>query len=514
MSDGMSIPGWLTPVSWFFVALAALLAGVILVDIAFRGYRQPVGAMSAIWPMTALYLGPLAVWAYYRWGRPSSPKWQGEHPKTPQKISAAALTGATPGGAASTIGHFIGVPLILLTGITIAGLDLWAMIAAVAIIATAVLFAYEFFFSTVPARGLSGAQGLGVAAFIAFRRRDGRLDALPGLWVGNATGDRRHVLLPDADRVDARLPDRLSDGPPARPARRQSRRLTLRRISVAASALVVTVAFAACGREESTEADGAATSASAQTAAESLEHIHGLGVSDDTLYIATHNGLWAASEGQSKAQRVGESRQDIMGFSIVSDELFVGSGHPDPSQNQPPHLGLIQSRDGGESWKNVSLLGEADFHSLEASGQRIYGFDGTQGRIMVSSDGGRSWRQRRPPAGVFALAVDPGDRNRVMTSTDQGLFVSANAGQEWKLVNDQLAGLLAWPATTKLYLVDGQGQVQLSPDGGKQWRVVGSIDGQPAAFIADGDDLYAALADGSVKRSDDGGRSWTVTVTP
>ena len=164
----MSTPGWLTPVSWFFVALAALSAAVILFDIV-RGYRQRVGAMNVIWPMTALYLGPVAVWAYYRWGRLSSTKWQTEHPGTPQKsLSAAALTGGTPGGAASTIGHFLGVPIIVFTGITIAGLDLWAMIAAVAIIATAVLFAYEFFYSTVPARGLSGAQGVGVAAFIAF----------------------------------------------------------------------------------------------------------------------------------------------------------------------------------------------------------------------------------------------------------------------------------------------------------------------------------------------------------
>ena len=87
-----------------------------------------------------------------------------------------------------------------------------------------------------------------------------------------------------------------------------------RRISIAASALVVTVAFAACGDEGPTEVDGAATPASAQTAAETLEHIHGLGVSDDTLYIATHNGFWSSAEGQSKAQRVGESRQDVMGF--------------------------------------------------------------------------------------------------------------------------------------------------------------------------------------------------------
>ena len=169
MPTDMSTPGWLTPVSWFFVALAALSAAVILFDIVVRGYRQRVGAMNVIWPMTALYLGPVAIWAYYRWGRLGSPKWQTEHPGTMQKsLSAAALTGGTPGGAASTIGHFLGVPIIVFTGITIAGLDLWAMIAAVAIIATAVLFAYEFLYSTVPARGLSGVQGVGVAAFIAF----------------------------------------------------------------------------------------------------------------------------------------------------------------------------------------------------------------------------------------------------------------------------------------------------------------------------------------------------------
>ena len=289
----------------------------------------------------------------------------------------------------------------------------------------------------------------------------------------------------------------------------------LRRFLMAASAALAVAAFAACGSEDPTEADGAATQSAAQPAAEAPEHIHGLGVtSDDTLYIATHNGLWAASKGETEAQRVGDSRQDIMGFSMISDDVFVASGHPDLSQNQPPHLGLIKSRDGGESWQNVSLLGEADFHALAASGEQVYGFDGTQGRLMVSSDAGRSWEQRTPPAGVFALAVDPTDRNRVMASTEQGLFVSADAGKQWKLVNNELAGLLAWPTATKLFLVDGQGDVRVSTDSGKQWRVVGSIGGQPAAFIADGDDLYAALADGSVKRSSDGGRTWTARITP
>jgi hypothetical protein len=79
---------------------------------------------------------------------------------------------------------------------------------------------------------------------------------------------------------------------------------------------------------------------------------------------------------------------------------------------------------------------------------------------------------------------------------------------------DDTAGLLAWPAADQLYLVDGQGQVQHSGDGGRQWQPTGSIGGQPAAFIADESGLYAALADSTVKRSTDGGATWTVRATP
>jgi len=133
---------------------------------------------------------------------------------------------------------------------------------------------------------------------------------------------------------------------------------------------------------------------------------------------------------------------------------------------------------------------------------------------MVSSDGGRSWQQRMPPAGVFGLAIDPANRDRVVVSTERGLFSSTTAGKSWRPVDARLAGLLAWPRPKQLYLIDGQGQVQLSRDGGRVWQVVGDVGGQPAAFIASGTDLYAALGDGSVKRLTDGGRLWTVRATP
>ncbi len=162
------IPMWLTVISWIFVGLALLCAVAILYDIYGRGYRQRTSVMGAVWPITALYLGPLALWAYNRWGRPRSEKWQKEHGIAPEKsLSAAGVAGGTPGGAASAVGHVLGVPLVVFSGLTIAGLDLWAMILVIAVIAVVLLFVFEYFFSTVPARGLPSGKGVGVALLIA-----------------------------------------------------------------------------------------------------------------------------------------------------------------------------------------------------------------------------------------------------------------------------------------------------------------------------------------------------------
>jgi len=162
------VPGWLTAISWVFVALAVLSAGALLYDVYGRGYRQRVRAMEAVWPISALYLGPLALLVYARWGRPRSEKWQREHGGAPEKsLSAAAATGGLSGGAASTVAHFIGVPLVVLSGLTLFGIDLWALIAVIGVLATALLFVFEYFLSTAQGRGVASRAGVGVALLIA-----------------------------------------------------------------------------------------------------------------------------------------------------------------------------------------------------------------------------------------------------------------------------------------------------------------------------------------------------------
>jgi hypothetical protein len=285
-------------------------------------------------------------------------------------------------------------------------------------------------------------------------------------------------------------------------------------VGAAILGLMLASAIAACGGD-----DSAVEPAEQQPAdqSKSVQHIHGLGVgaSDGTLYVATHTGLFKATEGQQQMRRIGDSEQDIMGFSVVARDRFIGSGHPDPNDgSSPPNLGLIESRDGGKTWKSISLLGEADFHVLQSLGERVYGYDGTQGRLMVSTDGGHQWAQRTPPAAMFDLAIDPRDPDRIVVATERGIFSSTNAGKGWRQQRDDTAGLLAWPAADRLYLIDGQGQVQHSSDRGRRWQPDGDIGGQPVAFIASDSELYAALADSTVKVSSDGGANWTVRASP
>ena len=61
----------LTAVAWIALGLGVVCAMVIVGDIAFVS-PQKMWIMNVVWPMTALYSGPIGLLAYYRAGRLSS----------------------------------------------------------------------------------------------------------------------------------------------------------------------------------------------------------------------------------------------------------------------------------------------------------------------------------------------------------------------------------------------------------------------------------------------------------
>lgn len=275
----------------------------------------------------------------------------------------------------------------------------------------------------------------------------------------------------------------------------------------AAAAAVATIAVVIVIVAGGDGGGGEAASPSAE-AAQPIADVHGVGVdpSDGALYIATHSGLFRSPEGTDTAARVDAPEQDLMGFSVAGPGRFIASGHPGPGQDLPPALGLIESRDGGETWQSLSLQGEADFHVLRAAGQTAYAYDG---RLMATGDGGRSWDELTAPGEIVDLAPSPTDPKRVLAATGEGLRVSQDGGRSWRPGGLPGPALLAWAKPRSVFAVDGEGTVYAARDPAAEWRSVGAVQGPPAAFAADRKgNLYFARADGSVDASADGGQTW------
>jgi len=157
-------PLWLTVLAWCALGGAFICAGWILLDIFGRGFRQPMGVMEAVWPITALYFGPVAVWGYLRWGRPRSQRWQRQHGEPPQAPSwTSTALGVSHCGAGCTLGDIIAEFAVFAFGFQIAGLALGAEYIGDYVLALLLGIVFQYF-AIAPMRGLGLRQGLVQAA--------------------------------------------------------------------------------------------------------------------------------------------------------------------------------------------------------------------------------------------------------------------------------------------------------------------------------------------------------------
>jgi hypothetical protein len=276
----------------------------------------------------------------------------------------------------------------------------------------------------------------------------------------------------------------------------------MNRANAALTAVVLGAALltGACAKDMPTTAPPAEENAS-------VGHIHGLGVdpADDSLYVATHFGLFHVDE-SGRPSRVADRYQDTMAFTVVGPGHFLGSGHPDLTEDLPAHLGLIESTDAGETWTPLALQGEADFHILEPAGDALYAYDATSGRLLRTED-------RKSFDEVFQgplISVAAVDENVLLTATDgNGQLVSIDAKSgEARPRGGPIMMYLDTTADGTLAGIDPNGVVQVSSDNGRTWREVGSIGGQPAAFTISDQGWYAAT-ETAVYQSPDDGVTWS-----
>jgi photosystem II stability/assembly factor-like uncharacterized protein len=175
-----------------------------------------------------------------------------------------------------------------------------------------------------------------------------------------------------------------------------------------------------------------------------LHHIHGLAFAPDgkDIVVPAHYGLALYREGRwTKAPG---AAHDFMGFSMTQNAIY-SSGHPAPGTPPRDPLGLVKSTDGGSSWQNLGLAGEADFH-LMAAGYRsgaIYVINAERNSRMpspglyVTEDEGRTWKAAAA-AGlggqVTSIAAHPTSPQIVALGTSTGLYVSRDYGASFRRI--------------------------------------------------------------------------------
>jgi hypothetical protein len=158
---------WIAVVS---LGLSVASAAAIAWDIFARGHRQAMAVMNLVWPVTALYAGPLALGAYWRLGRAAtspeqSSKGRGPHAhghRHPDISASSIALAATHCGAGCTLGDLCAEALLYRFPLSLFGHAIYG--------AWAVDFAFAFvfgiafqYFSIKPMRGLSPGKALAAA---------------------------------------------------------------------------------------------------------------------------------------------------------------------------------------------------------------------------------------------------------------------------------------------------------------------------------------------------------------
>ena len=161
-------PEWLNVLAWASIASCSLSAVWIAIDFL-RGRQQKMWIMYVVWPVTAMYLGPIAIWLYRRTRDVSGPSTPNSSAQSRQFMQDQAPTREQVAvsvfhcGAGCTLGDVIGeIGLFAVGGVlaTAVGGSDFATKLLVDFALAYILGIFFQYFTIVPMRGLSPGKGI------------------------------------------------------------------------------------------------------------------------------------------------------------------------------------------------------------------------------------------------------------------------------------------------------------------------------------------------------------------
>ena len=153
---------WLELLATASLALAFLCATIIIGLLYAR--PQKMWIMNIVWPVTALYFGPISVWGLWRMGTPpASPvhraRQDAGHKRESKPFWQQVAVAVTHCGAGCTLGDMIGEWLIFAFGWTLFGEKLYAELLVDFPLAFGLGMIFQYF-TIAPMRGLGVKAGL------------------------------------------------------------------------------------------------------------------------------------------------------------------------------------------------------------------------------------------------------------------------------------------------------------------------------------------------------------------
>jgi len=137
---GGTVMDTLTIISIIALAIGLVSSLVIIVDVT--RYPQQMAIMNVVWPINGWFLGPIAIWTYFKWGRIKAKDIDREDNRG---SGAQVFTSTSHCSAGCTLGDAVGVPFVALTGIAIAGSVLFAHYIVEFILAYIFGIIFQFF---------------------------------------------------------------------------------------------------------------------------------------------------------------------------------------------------------------------------------------------------------------------------------------------------------------------------------------------------------------------------------
>lgn len=195
-------------------------------------------------------------------------------------------------------------------------------------------------------------------------------------------------------------------------------------------------------------------------------------VNNDSLYLAGSGfGVLHSKDGGRSWQQVNKG--------LPSAEVTALTTHAEQPRTVYAHVtgkGIFRSQDEGSNWRLMDKgprepITHFVHSNMEGSMETGWLFAGTTDGVRRSMDCFCGWHRAGDITGeVHAVAYDLDEPQRVYAASNDGIFVSADGGEEWKHVSNPgspITKLVAAPSGV-LY---GAGQDSLfrSPDKGITW---------------------------------------------